>query len=132
MRLYELAYLLTRYLTITYRLTFWLSNSIVLRTIVSQAAVSLKTQVSSGSQSSKNDANWESSKAASTLKWKAASPNKRENGNGRHGSSGDWEDIHTFTSALEKVEAWIFSRIIESIWWQVLNAFPSYISSALN
>ncbi|XP_022928281.1 uncharacterized protein LOC111435159 [Cucurbita moschata] len=112
------------------RLTFWLSNSIVLRTIVSQDAVSLKTQVSSGSHSSKNDANWESSKAASTLKWKAASPNKRENGNGRHGSSGDWEDIHTFTSALEKVEAWIFSRIIESIWWQTLT--PHMQSASAN
>lgn len=89
-------------------------------------------QVSSGSHSSKNGANRESSKAASTLKWKASSPNKKENGNARHGSSGDWEDTHTFTSALEKVEAWIFSRIIESIWWQVLNAFPTYIFAPLN
>ncbi|XP_038891408.1 uncharacterized protein LOC120080810 isoform X2 [Benincasa hispida] len=102
------------------RLTFWLSNSIVLRTIVSQDAVSLKMQVASGSHSSKNGANRESIKAASPLKWKASSPNKRENGNTWHGSSGNWEDAHTFTSALEKVEAWIFSRIIESIWWQTL------------
>lgn len=101
------------------RLTFWLSNSIVLRTIVSQDAVSLKMQVASESHSSKNCANRESSKSASTLKWKASSPNKRENGNTRHGSC-DWENPHTFTSALEKVEAWIFSRIIESIWWQTL------------
>lgn len=102
------------------RLTFWLSNSIVLRTIVSQEDVSLKMQVISGSHSSKNGANRESSKTASTLKWKASSPNNRENGNTKHGSSGDWENVQTFTSALEKVEAWIFSRIIESIWWQTL------------
>ncbi|KAF9620429.1 hypothetical protein IFM89_012606 [Coptis chinensis] len=30
----------------------------------------------------------------------------------------DWEDPNTFTSALERIEAWIFSRIIESLWWQ--------------
>lgn len=88
-------------------------------------------QVASESHSSKNCANRESSKSASTLKWKASSPNKRENGNTRHGSC-DWENPHTFTSALEKVEAWIFSRIIESIWWQVVNAFPTYISAPLN
>lgn len=33
---------------------------------------------------------------------------------------GNWEDPSTFVTALEKVEAWIFVRIIESIWWQVL------------
>ncbi|KAK1382932.1 hypothetical protein POM88_020667 [Heracleum sosnowskyi] len=32
----------------------------------------------------------------------------------------DWEDPVTFTKALEKVEAWIFSRIVESVWWQTL------------
>lgn len=91
--------------------------------------MSRKLQVSSGSHTTKSGANKESSKVASTLKWKASSPNKRENGNARHGSSDDWEDAHTFTSALEKVEAWIFSRVIESIWWQVFNAFPTYISA---
>ncbi|KAK1360454.1 hypothetical protein POM88_044928 [Heracleum sosnowskyi] len=33
----------------------------------------------------------------------------------------DWEDPVTFTKALEKVEAWIFSRIVESVWWQIGN-----------
>lgn len=32
----------------------------------------------------------------------------------------DWEDPVTFTTALEKIEAWIFSRIVESVWWQVI------------
>ena len=32
----------------------------------------------------------------------------------------NWEDPHTFLIALEKVEAWIFSRIVESVWWQVI------------
>jgi len=28
-------------------------------------------------------------------------------------------DPETFLVTLEKVEAWIFSRIVESVWWQV-------------
>ncbi|XP_039059917.1 uncharacterized protein LOC120203813 [Hibiscus syriacus] len=35
-------------------------------------------------------------------------------------SCNDWVDPHTFLLALEKFEAWIFSRIIESVWWQTL------------
>lgn len=31
----------------------------------------------------------------------------------------NWLDPETFLVALEKVEAWIFSRIVESVWWQV-------------
>ncbi|XP_054795432.1 uncharacterized protein LOC129300854, partial [Prosopis cineraria] len=31
-----------------------------------------------------------------------------------------WEDPQTFLFALEKIEAWIFSRIVESVWWQTL------------
>ena len=33
--------------------------------------------------------------------------------------SDDWEDIETFIFALEKAESWVFSRLVESIWWQV-------------
>lgn len=35
------------------------------------------------------------------------------------GESDDWENLQTFIVALEKLEAWIFSRIVESVWWQV-------------
>lgn len=31
----------------------------------------------------------------------------------------NWEDIESFTQALEKLEAWIFSKITKSLWWQV-------------
>lgn len=37
--------------------------------------------------------------------------------------SDDWEDIETFIYALEKTESWVFSRIVESIWWQVRSKF---------
>eukprot|EP01018_Ginkgo_biloba_P008135 Gb_20100 [translate_table: standard] len=32
----------------------------------------------------------------------------------------DWQDTCTFTTALERIEAWIYARVIESIWWQTL------------
>ena len=32
---------------------------------------------------------------------------------------GDWRDPHTFLAALERLEGWIYSKVMESIWWQV-------------
>ena len=31
----------------------------------------------------------------------------------------DWQETTTLLAALEKIESWIFSRIVESVWWQV-------------
>lgn len=31
----------------------------------------------------------------------------------------DWQETVTVLAALEKIESWIFSRIVESVWWQV-------------
>ncbi|PIN07683.1 hypothetical protein CDL12_19748 [Handroanthus impetiginosus] len=76
------------------RLTFWFSNSIMLRSIVSETAAELphsnayKSVDSSGQQSKSFE------------------------------ESDDWEDVLTFIIALEKVESWLFSRIVESVWWQ--------------
>lgn len=52
-----------------------------------------------------------------TLKWKGGSGGKQMNGFMQF--SDDWQETGTFTAALEKVESWIFSRIVESVWWQV-------------
>ncbi|KAL4570119.1 hypothetical protein LXL04_025770 [Taraxacum kok-saghyz] len=62
------------------RLTFWLSNSVMLRAIISQQTVK-----------------------KSSIKL-----------------PDDWRDPQTFMIALEKVESWMFSRIIESVWWQTM------------
>ncbi|CAA7060626.1 unnamed protein product [Microthlaspi erraticum] len=74
------------------RLTFWLSNIIFLREIISQS----EQQSSSGNLRS-----------------------KKNQSNGFKRMFEDWEETETFTTALEKVEFWIFSRIVESVWWQV-------------
>ncbi|KAL8267109.1 hypothetical protein R6Q59_004453 [Mikania micrantha] len=79
------------------RLTFWLSNSVMLR------AVSIQTI----GESSTGKHKYDSKKVLN-----------------------DWQDPQTFLFVLEKVEAWMFSRIIESVWWQTLT--PHMQSMATN
>ncbi|KAJ6314820.1 hypothetical protein OIU78_018329 [Salix suchowensis] len=97
------------------RLTFWLSNSVVLRTIISQTIGDTERKKFSGQHTERKG----NKIISSSLKWKEVSPSRKGN-NVLYEDSSDWEDPHAFTSALERVEAWIFSRIIESIWWQTL------------
>ncbi|XP_002509546.2 uncharacterized protein LOC8271767 [Ricinus communis] len=102
------------------RLTFWLSNSVVLRAILCQA-IGDKELSHSGRQSIERNGVGKGNKIkSSSLKWKETSPSTNEHKNVILGDLSDWDDPHTFTSALERVEAWIFSRTVESIWWQTL------------
>ncbi|XP_031487628.1 uncharacterized protein LOC116255776 isoform X1 [Nymphaea colorata] len=96
------------------RLTFWLSNTVVLREIICQAFGSSYISTLAGRYIEANGG----LKKSSPLSWK---------GNNRQGKKlsfsqfvDDWQETGTFISALEKIEAWIFSRIIESVWWQTL------------
>lgn len=106
-----------------YRLMFWLSNSVVLRTIISQGTGNTELPLSSGSGRKWNGGGKVENKESSQLKWKGSSPGRKENAKALYGSLGNWEDPHMFVSALEKIEGWIFSRIVESIWWQVSPQF---------
>lgn len=36
--------------------------------------------------------------------------------------SDEWEDPRAFLAALEKFESWIFSRVVKSVWWQVIKS----------
>ncbi|KAK6116588.1 hypothetical protein DH2020_049694 [Rehmannia glutinosa] len=81
------------------RLTFWLSNSIMLRAIVSQIAAELPYEP----ERKRNERTWTDS---SDVESKAID------------EFDDWDDVSTFIIALEKVESWLFSRIVESVWWQ--------------
>ena len=100
-----------------FRLTFWLSNTIVLREILSQAfgsscqASPLMRLAESNGAGKRNDGK------PTALKWKGGSNGKQ--GNGFMKFVEDWQETGTFRSALERVESWIFSRIVESVWWQV-------------
>ncbi|XP_057982168.1 uncharacterized protein LOC131167383 [Malania oleifera] len=102
------------------RLTFWLSNSVMLRAIISRAIGKSQPPLSAGPRTVKNSGENGNNKRSAQLTWKESTPSKKENKRDIYKSFSDWEDQHAFTSGLEKVEAWIFSRIIESIWWQTL------------
>ena len=100
-----------------FRLSFWLSNTIVLREIISQAFGSscqsspLERLAESNGNGKRNDGK------PTSLKWNGNPNNKQVNSLMQPFE--DWQETGTFTSALEKVESWMFSRIVESVWWQV-------------
>lgn len=85
------------------RLTFWLSNSIMLRAIVSQTAAEFSNCSISG-----RNINSSGSESSHVEGEQFTSVNE----------SDDKEDVSAFIIALEKVESWLFSRIVESLWWQ--------------
>lgn len=99
-----------------HRLTFWLSNSVVLRATISkfqrQLCLPRTTETILGEAVSKDK-----KKISSLLKWETFSSNVIKDDFCE--SFGNWEDPRTFTRALQRTEAWIFSLIVESIWWQV-------------
>lgn len=55
----------------------------------------------------------------SSSKWKSSPSSKSSKKAGLLQFVDDWQETNTYTSALEKIESWMFSRIVESVWWQV-------------
>ncbi|KAI7733947.1 hypothetical protein M8C21_005333 [Ambrosia artemisiifolia] len=100
------------------RLTFWMSNCVVLRAII---YISFEQEHKAHSSSKKGGIKGNND-IKSSHKWKKESSLK-EGRTGIHGIPNEWENPCNFTSALEKVESWIFSRIIESVWWQTLTPY---------
>ncbi|XP_024965026.1 uncharacterized protein LOC112505333 [Cynara cardunculus var. scolymus] len=87
------------------RLTFWWSNIIVLREMVTQAFGSSCQLSSSTTESNKLD----------FMEF-----------------NDEWQETRTFTSKLEKVESGIFVRIVESIWWQTLMPYMQSLAAEKN
>ncbi|KAF8395871.1 hypothetical protein HHK36_019826 [Tetracentron sinense] len=102
------------------RLTFWLSNTVVLREIISQAFGNSCHSSPIAGIAESNGGGKKSEVKSSLLKWKGSSGSKQVNNPGFLQFVDDWKETRTFTTALEKVESWIFSRIVESVWWQTL------------
>ncbi|MCL7032616.1 hypothetical protein MKW94_007941 [Papaver nudicaule] len=100
------------------RLTFWLSNSVFLRNIVIQA-VEDSQQPKSTTLSVENNRGGKGRDRSSLTKWREPSPVNKDKNCVSTKKFDDWENPKTFVNALEKIEAWIFSRIIESLWWQI-------------
>ncbi|KAG6492087.1 hypothetical protein ZIOFF_047037 [Zingiber officinale] len=97
-----------------HKLTFWLSNTIVLRAIVTETVKFPDTKQSATTRLRYNGSVKLPKSKPSPLKWESISRN-----NEQFSLSGDWNDPATFISALEKIESWIFSRTIEYVWWQI-------------
>ena len=109
------------------RLTFWLSNSILLRAIISQAVE--KLQLSAGPNIDSSGGG-NGLGETSSLKCHESSLNGEQKNNTVQYFD-EWEDPQTYIVALENIEAWIFNRIIESVWWQVkFSLFLSAVASA--
>ncbi|KAH6787481.1 EEIG1/EHBP1 protein amino-terminal domain protein [Perilla frutescens var. hirtella] len=94
------------------RLTFWLSNSIMLRAIVSQTTAEFSNCNRPGGK-----INGSVSELRRPHKLADSSHVEGEQSTSTD-ESDDKEDVSTFITALEKVESWLFSRIVESLWWQ--------------
>uniref|UniRef100_A0A7N0TDK7 Uncharacterized protein n=1 Tax=Kalanchoe fedtschenkoi TaxID=63787 RepID=A0A7N0TDK7_KALFE len=98
------------------RLSFWLSNCVVLRAMISLATGYSQLPVSTGLHIERDDDKAVDSCRSSSLNWKEMNHINDDD----FKNSNDWGDPQTYASALEKVEGWIFSRIVESLWWQSL------------
>ncbi|XP_038973301.1 uncharacterized protein LOC103717740 isoform X2 [Phoenix dactylifera] len=102
------------------RLTFWLSNTVVLREIISQT-FGIASYVNPTMRAFDSNGVAKKDEGKSTpLKWKIIAGNKQGKSFGLMQQIDDWQETSTFTAALEKIESWIFSRIVESVWWQTL------------
>ncbi|XP_059668481.1 uncharacterized protein LOC132313633 isoform X2 [Cornus florida] len=101
------------------RLTFWLSNAVVLREIIS-LAFGNSCQSNSVTRIFEVNGGEKKDLGKPSLKWKGGYGSRQTTKKGFMQFIDDWQETRTFTAALEKVESWIFSRIVESIWWQTL------------
>lgn len=102
------------------RLTFWLSNCILLRALISNSFGKSQLPVSVGPVTGKVGYR-NGNKKPSALIWGSIS--SKGTRIATEESFNNWENPLIFASGLERVEAWIFSRIIESIWWQVFTFY---------
>ncbi|KAG6469853.1 hypothetical protein ZIOFF_070786 [Zingiber officinale] len=113
------------------RLTFWLSNTVVLREIISQTFGNLSNFNATMKMVASNGGARKTDEQHTSLKWKNNSGNKKGKNLGLLSVIYDWQDTNTFTQALEKIESWIFSRIVESVWWQLLISSAKHFAHGL-
>eukprot|EP00268_Persea_americana_P042813 TRINITY_DN4288_c0_g1_i1.p1 TRINITY_DN4288_c0_g1~~TRINITY_DN4288_c0_g1_i1.p1 ORF type:complete len:822 (+),score=204.43 TRINITY_DN4288_c0_g1_i1:453-2918(+) len=102
------------------RLTFWWSNTVVLREIISQAFGNSNQSSLIGRVAESNGNGKRNEGKPLPQKWNGSAGYKQVKKLGFMQFVDDWQETSTFTAALEKIESWIFSRIIESVWWQTL------------
>ncbi|KAM3209876.1 hypothetical protein ACQJBY_064121 [Aegilops geniculata] len=105
------------------RLTYWLSNTVVLREIISKSfGISCQSTPTMTTKNLNGSAQWfdgKSTPRSMPVPWK-------NNSNGKQTElafiqiADNWQETSTLLAALERIESWIFSRIVETVWWQAL------------
>ncbi|TVU01080.1 hypothetical protein EJB05_53470 [Eragrostis curvula] len=101
------------------RLTFWLSNTVVLREIIAETFdISPQSTPTMASMNMNGSAKKLDGKSM-TMLWKN-SFNSSQAKLAAMQMPEDWQETSTLLAALEKIESWIFSRIVETLWWQAL------------
>lgn len=102
------------------RLTFWLSNTVVLREIISQTFGNIAHSNTVASVVESNGSGKKSDSKSAQVKWENGSGGKQMKRSNTMQRVDDWQETNTLMTALEKIESWIFSRTVESVWWQTL------------
>ncbi|XP_073117774.1 uncharacterized protein [Elaeis guineensis] len=102
------------------RLTFWLSNTVVLREIISQTFGNMSLLNPTMRSFESNGGAKKTEGKLTPLKWRNNAGNRLAKVFGFMQQIDDWQETSTLTAALEKIESWIFARIVESVWWQTL------------
>ncbi|RLM74238.1 uncharacterized protein C2845_PM15G18600 [Panicum miliaceum] len=100
------------------RLTFWLSNTVVVREIIAQTFGVSHVNPTMTTMNVNG--------GAKKLDGKPMTMLRRNSSNGKQAKLAamqmpdDWQETSTFLASLEKIESWIFSRIVDTVWWQAL------------
>lgn len=103
-----------------FRLTFWLSNVIILREVVSQTFSCLSQLNTVLKLVGTNDGAKEKRKKLYPLKDKDSNFSKQTKRPDSMQPADDRQEAISMISALEKIEIWLFSRAVESVWSQVM------------
>jgi len=100
-------------------LTFWLSNTVVVREIIAQTfGVSRVNPMMMTMTMNMNGGAKNLDGKPMTMLWRNSSNGKKAKLAAMQ-MPDDWQETSTFLASLEKIESWIFSRIVDTVWWQV-------------
>ncbi|KAL2643076.1 hypothetical protein R1flu_010663 [Riccia fluitans] len=110
------------------RLSFWWSNVVVLRSVMVQAYDPEAVDASESGNTDSATSSSSSSNGASTWARRTLTSVPVRKSFSRQDSKllspkplpSDWHLPATFITALEKIEGWIYTKIIESLWWQAM------------
>ncbi|ONL94074.1 hypothetical protein ZEAMMB73_Zm00001d027834 [Zea mays] len=112
------------------RLTFWLSNTVVLREIIVQTFGISHQFTPSMMNLSMNGGAKKLDGKSMTMLWRNSYNGMQAKFAARQ-MPDDWQETSTLLATLEKIESWIFSRIVETIWWQVMEQCVARLNVAM-